>query len=86
MNRTPLSFPELAIISGTRAALGAGLGLLLGGRLSAEARKAAGWALFGVGVISTIPIAIQLFRTTRESHDDDSGHRSQPMLEREYAI
>jgi hypothetical protein len=63
MERTSLSIPEIAIIAGTRAALGAGLGLLLGDCLSKEQRRAVGWTLFGVGVITTIPIAAQLLKS-----------------------
>ena len=61
MNRVPLSIPEVAIIGGTRAARGAGVGLLLADRLSDEQRRAVGWTLFGIGLITTIPIAVQLF-------------------------
>ena len=62
MERKALSMPEIAIIAGTRAALGAGLGLLVGGYLSREQRRAAGWSLLGVGLVSTIPIAMQLLK------------------------
>lgn len=48
------------IFAGTRVALGAGLGLLLAGRLSPDARKGAGWALLLAGGMSTIPIAAHL--------------------------
>jgi hypothetical protein len=63
MERKSLSIPEVAIIAGTRAALGAGLGLLLGDYLSREQRRAVGWTLFGVGVVTTIPIAAQLLKS-----------------------
>jgi hypothetical protein len=65
MGRKSLSIPEVAIIAGTRAALGAGLGLLLGDYLSKEQRRAVGWSLFGVGVVSTIPIAMQLLSSKK---------------------
>ena len=55
-----VSFPELAVLAVTRAFAGAGLGLLLASRLSTESRKAAGWTLFGIGALTTIPIAIEL--------------------------
>lgn len=57
MKHRELTLPEIGLIAGTRVALGVGLGLLLGERLSREARKGAGWALLAVGVLSTIPIA-----------------------------
>jgi len=60
MERKPLSIPEIAIISGTRAVLGAGLGLLLADFLDSGKRRAVGWTLFAVGALSTIPIVTQL--------------------------
>ncbi len=45
------------LIAGTRVALGAGIGLLLSDRLTEDQRKAAGWALLAVGVLTTIPIS-----------------------------
>jgi hypothetical protein len=72
MNRTPLSIPELAIIAGTRAALGAGVGLLLADRLNDDQRRAVGWTLFGVGVLTTVPIALQLFRHQRDGQAEGS--------------
>lgn len=58
MQERTLTIPEIMLIAGTRVALGAGLGLLIGSRLSRDARNAAGWALVGVGALSTIPIVI----------------------------
>lgn len=56
MREKVLTVPEIALIAGTRVALGIGLGLLMSDRLSREARKGAGWALVAVGALSTIPI------------------------------
>jgi len=55
-----VTLPELALIGGTRVALGAGLGFLLTNKLSDEQRRAVGWALLLVGAITTIPLAIQV--------------------------
>ncbi len=60
MRNVKLTMPELALIAGTRAALGAGVALLLADRLTSEQRKAAGTALTIVGVISTIPLALEV--------------------------
>lgn len=60
MKETRLTLPELALIAGTRAALGAGAGLLLSGRLTGEQRRAAGWALFLVGAVTTVPLLVQV--------------------------
>jgi hypothetical protein len=58
MQQHGLTIPELILIAGTRVALGAGLGLLLGDKLRSDVRKGAGWALFGVGVVTTIPLVM----------------------------
>lgn len=85
MNRTPLSIPEIAIIGGTRAALGAGAGLLVANYLNEDQRRAAGWVLLGVGSISTIPIAIQLIRSLRQEESDRRWRGSHRLAEREHA-
>lgn len=56
MKATCISFPELALIAGTRAALGAGIALILGEQLTKEQKKAVGWTLFLVGVVTTVPL------------------------------
>jgi len=52
-----LTIPEIMLIAGTRVVLGVGLGLLISDRPNRDQRKAAGWALLGFGVVTTIPIA-----------------------------
>lgn len=56
MKETRLTLPELSLIAGTRAVLGGGIALLFADRLSEKQRKAAGWALFLTGAVSTIPL------------------------------
>jgi hypothetical protein len=60
-----LTLPELGFIISTRAALGAGLALLLGQKLNMSTRRAVGLALAAVGVVTTIPAAMVLFRDRR---------------------
>ena len=60
MKTIELTLPKLALIAGTRGALGAGLALLLGGKLKPSHKKALGWTLFVVGAVSTIPLAIDV--------------------------
>ena len=50
------TIPEIIFVAGTRVALGVGVGLLLSDRLSKDERKAVGWALLAVGVLTTIPL------------------------------
>jgi hypothetical protein len=53
-----LTMPEIALMAGTRVALGVGIGLLISGRLNRDQSKGAGIALMLVGAITTIPLAI----------------------------
>ncbi|RII25306.1 MAG: hypothetical protein CXR31_13995 [Geobacter sp.] len=61
MRETRLTLPELALIAGTRGALGAGVALLVADRFSKEQRRSIGWTLFLVGAISTVPLAMEVF-------------------------
>lgn len=61
MKTAELTMPEIALIAATRGVLGAGLGLLLADRLNDDQRKAAGWAMFLIGAISTIPLVLDVF-------------------------
>ena len=61
MKETRLTFPELALIAGTRAMLGGGIALLLADRLDKEQRKAVGWTLFLAGALTTVPLGILAF-------------------------
>ena len=58
MQEKLLTIPELVLLAGTRVALGAGIGLLIGDRLGRDVRKSAGLALLAVGALSTIPPVI----------------------------
>jgi hypothetical protein len=60
MRERGLTLPEIALIGGTRVALGAGVGLLLSDRFSKDQRRGAGWALLAVGALTTIPLVINL--------------------------
>ena len=61
MKTTEITLPELALIAGTRGMLGAGAALLLSSKLNNDQRKAVGWTLFVIGLISTIPLGINVF-------------------------
>jgi hypothetical protein len=70
MKHLDLALPKLGFIVATRAALGAGLGLLAGGKLRRSQRKRAGLALLAVGVLTTIP-ALFLVRGGLKSTADE---------------
>jgi hypothetical protein len=56
MKSVELKGPEIGLLAITRAMLGAGVALLLADTLSEGQRKAIGWPLFVIGVVSTIPL------------------------------
>ena len=60
MKERMLTLPDLALIAGTRIALGVGIGLLFADKLNADHRKGAGWALLAVGVLTTIPLVMNV--------------------------
>ena len=55
MKTVELSLPQFAFVVATRAALGAGLGLLLSQRLRRKRRRAVGLTLLVAGALTTIP-------------------------------
>ena len=65
MRETRVTLPELALIAGTRALLGAGVGLLLADRLPDSQRKAVGWTLLLVGALTTVPLALEVLGAGR---------------------
>jgi hypothetical protein len=62
MKERGLTIPEIMLLGGTRVALGAGIGLLLAGKLNDDRRKGAGLALTVVGALTTIPIVIGIIK------------------------
>lgn len=64
-----LKFPELAFLAVTRGMLGFGAGLLVSERFRrAKPRRILGGVLLGIGALSTIPLAIHLFRGRKNHH------------------
>ena len=56
-----LSLPMLVSVAATRGMLGVGAGLLLAPRIDKKRRRTVGLALLGLGVASTLPIAVTVF-------------------------
>jgi 4-amino-4-deoxy-L-arabinose transferase-like glycosyltransferase len=69
MNRRIVTVPELGLIALTRALFGAGIGLLVADRLSDVQRRAVGWTLVGVGVLTTAPLAAIVLRSKERARD-----------------
>ena len=62
-----LTIPELILIAGTRVALGVGIGMLIADQFTDKERRAAGWALVGVGALSTVPIVMNVLSKPQPS-------------------
>lgn len=61
MKQHEVTVPQIGLIAGTCAMLGAGIALLLSEKLTAEQRRAIGRTLVAVGALTTIPLVLQLF-------------------------
>ena len=88
MRATHVSVPELALIAGTRALLGAGIGLLMADCFEKPQRRAVGWTLFSVGALSTIPLAFEVLGGGRLSRSkigtmSENERRSTERISRE---
>jgi hypothetical protein len=55
-----LSLPTLFSVAATRGLLGVGAGLLLSDKLARPRRRKAGLALLGLGIATTIPLAVRV--------------------------
>ena len=68
MKERVLTLPEIGLIAGTRVALGMGLGFLLARKMNDSKRQGAGWALFAVGALTTIPLLVNVFGKKPPEH------------------
>ena len=59
--KTEISLPELALIAITRGLLGAGLAFVMADHVEPVRRRAIGWMLTAVGVLTTIPLLLDVF-------------------------
>jgi hypothetical protein len=78
-----MTVPEMALVLGTRAALGIGLGLLLANRFSEDRRRSVGGTLLLAGAFGAAVLGSQLFGRPRRLHvafgPERSGDDSRPM-------
>jgi hypothetical protein len=65
MRKFKITLPELALVAGTRAALGAGVAFLVADRLPKDRRIAVGWTLVTIGALSSIPLAFEVLGRDR---------------------
>jgi hypothetical protein len=62
INERRVNVTDIMMIAATRGMMGAGIGLLAAGRLTDEQRVAVGKTLLLVGAVTTIPLAMRVFR------------------------
>ena len=67
MKNVVLGLPTFGFVVGTRAALGAGIGLLVADKLPEARRRVLGAILVATGAITTIPAAISVIRGVGKS-------------------
>lgn len=79
MKEREIDLPTIGLIAGTRLALGVGLGFLLADRLDREQRQAAGWALVGLGALTTFPLLAEVFGAKRVSGDGELHVQRNPI-------
>jgi hypothetical protein len=73
MKTRELTVAEIGLIASTRAMLGAGVGLLVSDKLSNEQRWAVGWTLVFVGVVTTVPLLMNVLRKEKDSEVKSVG-------------
>lgn len=67
MKTVVLALPTFGFIVATRAALAAGIGLLLANRIPESRRRTIGLTLVSIGAVTTIPAAMALFRGRKDA-------------------
>jgi hypothetical protein len=67
MKSIVLDLPSFTFVMGTRAALAAGIGLLVSDKLSDTRRRAIGTTLIALGAATTIPAAVSVVRGFRRA-------------------
>jgi len=71
MRESTLTIPEIALIGATRGALGAGIALIFADKLDRKERRAVGWALFLVGIATTLPLVLMVLGHKPGKHFPD---------------
>jgi len=69
MRSVILDLPVLGFVVGTRAALAAGIALLVSTRLTAARRRRLGLTLIAIGAATTVPAAYSVVRGSRRERD-----------------
>ena len=86
MKKHVVTIPEVGLIALTRAMLGAGIAFLVSDKLTAEHRRAIGWTLVAVGVLTTVPLALEVFSDDQWTLpiDDSAKSKERSARHREF--
>jgi len=79
MKSVVLKLPMFAFIVSTRAALAAGVSLLLADRLPAARRRSIGAALVAIGAATTVPAVMAVSRNIRR-RSSNAIHRDRALV------
>jgi EamA domain-containing membrane protein RarD len=60
MKKHVVTMPEVGLIAVTRTMLGAGIAFLVCHNIAPEQRRAIGWTLVAVGIVTTVPLAMEV--------------------------
>jgi hypothetical protein len=71
MRETRISLPELGLVALTRAGLGFGIGLLASSRMTRSQRRAIGLTMIVVGIVTTVPLALEILKGRLRSAGDE---------------
>jgi hypothetical protein len=74
MKTVTLTFPELILLAGTRGLLGAGIALLIARRLSDPQRETAGVVLTAIGLLTTVPLALEVMGKANAAQPSAPAH------------
>jgi hypothetical protein len=75
-----LDLPSFAFIIVTRAALAAGIGLLISEKLPAARRRAIGATLVAIGAATTVPALMSVRRGARRSRVESTTDRDKRLI------
>lgn len=82
MREVRTTLPLIVAIGATRGMIGVGIGLLLSERIGPNHRRDVGIALAALGALSTLPLAIKLFRDRRSSSKEPIANVPQSGFDR----
>lgn len=67
MKQATLPLPEIGLIVATRGMLAAGAALMLADRIPKERRKMIALPLMAIGILSTVPLAMDVFKKVKQA-------------------